>query len=66
MVNFFVQNSGSIIVGAIVLAILILVIRKLIRDAKSGNCSSCGGCGGCANCKMNSNCESRRKDKENK
>lgn len=47
MLEFFAQNWGTMLVSAIVLAIVILIIVKLRRDRKKGK-SSCG-CG-CENC----------------
>jgi hypothetical protein len=41
---------GTVIVGAIVLAIVILIVSKMIRDKKNGKSPNCGGdckhCGG--------------------
>ena len=37
----------TVIVGAIVLAVLCLAIRSMIKSRKKGGCSACGGgCGG--------------------
>ncbi|MDR1131473.1 MAG: FeoB-associated Cys-rich membrane protein [Oscillospiraceae bacterium] len=48
MFDFIVQNLGSILVGAAVAAIVVLIIVKLVRDRKRGvSCASCGGCAGC-------------------
>ena len=47
MLEFFVQNWGTILVSAILLAVVILIVVKLYRDRKKGK-SSCG-CG-CENC----------------
>lgn len=40
---------GTVIVGAVVLAVCGLAVRKIYQDKKSGNgCSGCGGsCSGC-------------------
>ena len=42
----------TVIVGAIVLAVLCLAIRSMIKSHKKGGCSACGGgCGGaCGHC----------------
>ncbi|MGN8967235.1 FeoB-associated Cys-rich membrane protein [Intestinimonas sp. HCP28S3_D6] len=41
----------TIIVGAIVLAILGLAARSVIKGHKEGGCSGCGGsCGGSCHC----------------
>ena len=47
MLDFFVNNWGTLLAGVIVLAVVILVIVKLIRDKKKGK-NSCGcDCGHC-------------------
>ena len=48
MLDFFVNNWGTLLAGVIVLAVVILVIVKLIRDKKNGK-KACGcDCGHCA------------------
>lgn len=51
MLEFLAQNYGSILVGAILLVIVVLIIRKLVKDKRAGK-SSCGGnCSACGhNC----------------
>ena len=52
MLNFIVSNLATILVGAVVVAILALVVVKLIRDKKS-HVSSCScGCSGCPSAKQ--------------
>ncbi len=47
MVNFFVTNWGTILVGAVVAAAVITIAVKMYRDKKRGR-SSCGcGCDSC-------------------
>ena len=49
MLEFIQQNLGSIIVGAIVLAIVAAAVIKIIRDKRAGKCNcGCEGCGGCS------------------
>lgn len=49
MINFLVNNIGTIIVSLIILIIVSLIIIKLVRDKKNGK-SSCGcGCENCPN-----------------
>ena len=48
--GFIAQNIGTIIVGLILLAIVALIVRKLVRDKRSGK----GGCG-CESCAMGGN-----------
>lgn len=60
MLEFLQNNWGSLLVGAIVLAVVALIVVKLVKDARAGrhicggDCKSCGGhcssCGGC--CQM--------------
>lgn len=47
MLDFLTQNWGSIIVGAAVAGIIVLITIKMLKDKKKGK-TSCG-CG-CANC----------------
>ncbi len=50
MAEFIQQYLGSILVGAGVLAVIVLIIAVAVRDKRAGR-SSCGGdcahCGGC-------------------
>jgi hypothetical protein len=39
---------GTVIVGAVVLGIVALIIRKMVHDKKSGKSLQCGG--DCKNC----------------
>ena len=57
MLEFLQNNWGSFAVGAVVLAVIVLIVMKLVRDKKAGrytcggNCGSCGACRGhCAGC----------------
>ena len=60
MLNFIIDNIGSIIVSLVLVFIVILAARSVIKDKKSGKCScggSCGGCGGgCSGCAMSGAC----------
>ena len=53
MLQWICENIGTIVVGLILLAVVILVVRIMMRDKKQGksscggNCASCGGCSGC-------------------
>lgn len=38
----------TVIVGAIVLAVLSLAVRSMLKSHKKGGCSACGG--GCGHC----------------
>lgn len=49
MMQFITENLGTIIISAVLVAVVALIILKLRRDRKNGE-SSCGcGCDGCAN-----------------
>ena len=57
MLEFLQNNWGSFAVGAVGLAVIVLIVMKLVRDKKAGrytcggNCGSCGACSGhCAGC----------------
>ena len=57
MLEFLQNNWSSFAVGAVVLAVIVLIVMKLVRDKKAGrytcggNCGSCGACSGhCAGC----------------
>ncbi len=50
MLTFLQKNLGTIIVGLVVLAVIVLAVRKIVKDKKSGS-SDCGGdCGHCSGC----------------
>lgn len=46
MAEFIQQNWGTILVGAGVLAVIVLIIVGAVREKHTcgGNCSSCGCC----------------------
>lgn len=53
MLGFITENFGSLIVGAVVLAVVVLIVVKMVRGGKKsfcscGDCSSCGSCGNCS------------------
>lgn len=58
MLTWLSANIGTIIVSAILIAVITKVIVKLIKDKKKGK-SSCG-CG-CSNCAMSGTCNSNIK-----
>lgn len=52
MINFIIDNLGTIIVSAILASAVVLAIRKLYKDKKAGK-SACGcKCAGCPNASM--------------
>ncbi|MCM1165274.1 MAG: FeoB-associated Cys-rich membrane protein [Lachnospiraceae bacterium] len=55
MAEFVRQYLGSIIVGALVLAVVVIIAVVMIKDKRSGK-SSCGGdCAHCGGCHTNNN-----------
>lgn len=54
MGEYLSANYGNIIVGTIILAVVIGIIVKMVRDKKAGR-SSCG-CSGCSSCGSYSVC----------
>ncbi len=53
MLEWLSANIGSIIIGAVILVILVLIIRSLLKNKKQGK-TSCG-CG-CSSCPMSGSC----------
>lgn len=53
MLQWIGDNLSTILICIFLLAIVILIIRSLIRQKKQGN-SSCGA--GCAHCAMHGEC----------
>lgn len=53
MLQWICENIGTIVVGLVLLAVVILIVRIMMRDKKQGksscggNCASCGGCCAC-------------------
>ena len=61
MLAWLSANVINIVLLLVVAAVVVLMIRSLVRDKKAGksacggNCASCGACGGCAGCKAAKN-----------
>lgn len=55
MFVWIMTNSGTLITLLILVAVVIFIIKVMIRDKKQGK-SSCGG--NCAHCKMCTACKS--------
>ena len=51
MLEFLQNNWGSLMVGAIILAVVVLIVIKLVRDRKAGKFTCGGNCGSCGACK---------------
>ena len=53
------NNLSTLIVSGLLLFVVVLIIRKMIKDKKSGK-SSCGcGCG-CEGCALSDKCKSNK------
>lgn len=63
MLAFLENNLSTILVGAVVVFILVLVIRHLAKNKRSLTCS-CGDCGSCASSGVCSIHEQEEKDKD--
>ena len=51
MLEFISQNLATIIISAVVFAVIILDIVYLVRKKKQGkNICGCNGCNGCSGC----------------
>lgn len=50
MLDFLFANWGTLLVGVLVLAAVLGVIIKMVRDKKQGKSSCSCGCGGCSGC----------------
>jgi ABC-type proline/glycine betaine transport system permease subunit len=52
MLSFIAANLATILIGAVVFAILALIVVKLFRDRKKHASSCSGGCSGCPSAKQ--------------
>ena len=65
ILDWIAANIGTIIVCAILAAIISLIVVYLIRQRKKGkHLCSCGGC--CESCAMGCSCGAAKNDSENK
>lgn len=60
MIEYVVDNLGTIVVGAMVALVLGLIIAKMIKAKKAGK-SGCGSC--CSGCPSAGICHTELKDK---
>ena len=56
MLDFLIANWGTLLVGVLILAAVLGVIIKMVRDKQQGESSCSCGCGGCSGCGGNSVC----------
>lgn len=57
MLAWMTENIATIIICAVLMAVVAVVVAGMVRDKKKGK-SSCG-CG-CANCAMRGRCHSKK------
>ena len=62
MFDWIAANAGTLLVSAVLLALVILAVLKMVRDRKQGKntCSMGMGCGGCP---MSGTCHKKQKEK---
>ena len=56
MLQWLSANIGTILIGGALLAVVLLIVRYLLRQRKAGK-SSCGA--GCAPCALHGQCHSQ-------
>ena len=56
MMQWLSATIGTILIGGALLAVVLLIVRYLLRQRKAGK-SSCGA--GCAHCAMHGQCHSQ-------
>ena len=69
MLSWIQGNIGSIVAVLVLLAVVLLILRRLILDKKAGKhiCGgSCGSCGGsCNGCPMQGQCHGNTQERIN-
>ncbi len=55
---WLIQNLGTIIVALILVTVCALIIRKIVKDKRSGKSPTCG-CG-CSGCSMSGICHEKK------
>ena len=58
MLTFILANGGTILVAALLLAVVFLIVCSIIKDRKRGK-SSCGCGGGCGHCASSGICHGK-------
>ncbi len=53
MLEFLAANAATIVISLVLLAAVCLIVRKLVKDKKSGKggCSCGGNCAACGACR---------------
>ena len=55
MIQWILINWQSLLIGSILLLGVVLIIKKMIKDKKSGKGCNCG----CGSCPMSENCNKK-------
>ena len=55
MLDFLASCGGSLIVGAIVIAVVALIVAGIVKDRRAGKHLCGGDCANCHGCSSNSN-----------
>ncbi len=63
MMNLIMENLSTLIIAAVLIAVIVCVIVHMFRDHKHGK-SSCG-CG-CSSCAMNGSCHEKANETKKK
>lgn len=50
MLEILLENWGTLLVGLLVLAAVVGIVGKMVRDKMQGKSSCSCGCGGCSGC----------------
>ena len=50
MLEWLAQNWGSLVVGAVIIGILVLVMVRMVKNHRAGKSACCGDCHGCGMC----------------
>lgn len=50
MLDFLASHGGTIAVGAMLLAVVALIVAKLVKDKRAGKHCCCGDCSKCCHC----------------
>lgn len=45
------MNAGTVFVTVLLIGVIVLAVRSLIRQKKSGKSCGCGSCTGCTGCR---------------
>ena len=59
MIRFLAENIGTVIVAALLLAVVFFAVRSIIVSRKKGKCTCGCDCGSCA---MSGTCHEKPKD----